>query len=383
VGKNIIELNGKRYDALTGSLLGKSTAAPMHKPAGTFVGHRGRFIDGFVKTPKRVGGSVTQSPAFISVQPAPEKVTHAKSRSHAPAKHLPAHRPEHTKTLMRSVVSRPQIIRKPLIKTQAPAEMMPAPIATIVPKLSASQVNPGRLERAQDVKKSETIKKFNPGERATALARATVTTPARPHPAISPATNRATTGTASRAIVPAAKPDIFETAIARATSHEQPQPTQTGKRRHGQRRLINMTAGIAAVLIITGFVGYLNAPNIELRIASLQAGFHASLPSYEPVGYAMARSISTHNNQVAVRFNSGNGTSFKLTQQPSSWDSSTLYDNLIATTNTAHQTIESNGRTIYMFGNTNAAWVNSGVLYQIIGTAELSNNQVSQIAASM
>ena len=142
-------------------------------------------------------------------------------------------------------------------------------------------------------------------------------------------------------------------------------------------------AGLAAVLVIAGFIGYLNAPNIEVRLASLQAGFHASLPSYQPVGYAMSRSVSSHNSQVTVSFHSDNGTSFKLTQQASNWDSSTLYDNLIAATNAQHQTIQSNGRTIYLFGNSRAAWVNSGVLYQIGGNAELSNDQISQLAASM
>ena len=384
MGKNIIELNGKRYNALTGSLLGESATPRTDRPTGTPFGHRGRFIDGFVKTPKaRPHGNAPKSVPFMPLQPVPEKAAAPEPRHHA-AKHLPAHRPEHAKTLMRSAVSRPHISRKPHIKTQSPAEVMPKPAGTIVPKFSASHIDPKRLERSRDIKKVEDIKKFSPAERATVPVHARITTPLRGRPVSAPVT-RVPIEAAPKPAVTAAKPkpDMFEAAIARATSHEQSRAEPVHKHRRNRRRLLNVVAGIVAVLIITGFVGYLNAPNIELRIASVRAGFHATLPGYQPVGYAMARSVGTHNNQITLSFRSDNGTGFKLTQQPSSWDSATLYDNLIAATNTTHQTIESSGRTIYLFGNTNAAWVNGGVLYQINGTAELSNDQVGQIAASM
>jgi|GEM_PF-237264 len=386
---NVIELNGKRYDAVTGNFLGDAPHTPSHSQTNKQpTGHRGRFIDGFVKPARHANTNTAQGTAFIPVHPAP-KPSH-KPIAHSPAKHVAAHQPERAKTLMRSVVKKPKIDKKPLIKTQAPAEVMPKPLGTIAPKLSVSQVNPNRLERAQETPKSTAIKKFTaPATRqvtpvsrplVAAPVRRAVGTPSKPqstHVVAQPAPK----SHAHAAATP--KRDIFEEALAHATSHEQPRPAATAKKQRHRRRLVNVMAAIAAFLLIGGFVAYLNAPNIELRIASVRAGFHASLPAYQPVGYAMNRGVSTHNKQVTVSFHSDNGTGFQLTQEPSNWDSATLYDNLVATTNKNHQTIESGGRTIYLFGDTNAAWVNAGVLYQIKGNAELSNNQISELAASM
>ena len=386
---NVIELNGKRYDAVTGTFLGEAPHTPSHNRIAKSTGHRGRSIDGFVKPPKQVNTNAAHATAFIPVHPAPKP--EQKPIAHSPAKHVSAHQPERAKTLMRSVVKKPKIDKKPAIKTQAPAEVMPKPLGTIAPKLSVTQVNPSRLEHAQETPKSEAIKKFAaparqlaPVSRASIAApvRRTSVTPTRPHAAVQ--TPQQTSKLHAPAQVTTPKRDIFEEALAHATSHEQKHPAATSrKQRNHRRRLVNVLAGITAFLIIGGFVAYLNAPSIELRIASVRAGFHASLPTYEPVGYAMSRGVGSHNKQVTVSFHSDNGTGFQLTQEPSNWDSSTLYDNLVATTNKNHQTIESGGRTIYLFGDTNAAWVNAGVLYQIKGNAELSNNQISELAASM
>ncbi|HKR82067.1 MAG TPA: hypothetical protein VJR27_03635 [Candidatus Saccharimonadales bacterium] len=393
MGQNIIELNGKRYDALTGSFLGEGSA-PVARKQTAPVGHRGRFIDGFVKTPKPVNTNATQAHAqlkpaapFIPVHPAPSQAL-AKPKLKA-AKHVAAHHPEHAKTLMRSAVAKPKLNKKPVMKAQIPAEVAVKPAQAIVPKLSAAHIDPRRLEHAKDVKQSETIKKFTPAQRqAAGVSRAHIA--AAPVRGRAPQPNRTTAAqqpvqkqVAMPKPIQKTEEDIFEKALARANSHEQPKPARALKKQRNQRRLVNALAGLAAFLVIGGFVAYLNAPNIELRVASVRAGFHATLPSYQPVGYAMGRSVQLHNKQVSVSFHSDSGSSFKLTQEPSSWDSSTLFDNVVAATNKTHQTIESNGRTIYLFGDTNAAWVNNGVLYQITGSAELSNSQISQLAASI
>ncbi|HSX08139.1 MAG TPA: DUF4367 domain-containing protein [Candidatus Saccharimonadales bacterium] len=391
---NIIELNGKRYDALTGNLLGEGTAVAA-RGHGAPAGHRGRFIDGFVKTPKNLSTNNTQQLAqpvrhapFIPVSPVP-----AKKAAHAPKhtpNHVTAHQPEHAKTLMRTVVKKPS--NKPALKIHTPTEMAAAPVSALVPKLSVSKVDPDRSARAQDIKKSEAVKKFSPSQQqrpalqraaiTVTPVRARVTTPVPAHRA-APVQMSTPATAAPRPATPAKPADIFEAAIAHATSHEQQPPAHFSKKRRARKRLVNVMAGFAAALVIAGFIGYLNAPNIELRVASVRAGFHATLPSYQPVGYAMTRSVQTHGNQIAVSFHSDNGSGFKLTQQASNWDSATLYDNIVATNNKQHQTIENNGRTIYLYDGTNAAWVNAGVLYQITGNAELSNDQISQLAASM
>jgi len=170
--------------------------------------------------------------------------------------------------------------------------------------------------------------------------------------------------------------------MARATSHEQP-AHKVRHRRSGKRRLANTLAIIAAFLVIGGFIGYLNLPAIELRVASVRAGFGASLPTYSPTGYALKDGVRQTGGIVSLTFRSGE-SQYQITQQSSDWNSQTLLDNTLAL-NGKHETIQKNGQTIYIYKNdgTNAAWVSGGVRYDIIGNAELSKDEIAAIATSL
>jgi hypothetical protein len=147
--------------------------------------------------------------------------------------------------------------------------------------------------------------------------------------------------------------------------------------------MMNIMAGVAAFLILSGFITYLNLPNIQLHIASMEAGFHASLPSYKPDGYAMQGGIHHRGGTVTMRFTSGD-SSYQITQQSSNWDSQALLDNTLALNEQHHQTIQRNGRIIYIYGNgANAAWVTGNVRYDITGNATLNAGELADIAASM
>src|SRR5207253_1604272 len=78
--------------------------------------------------------------------------------------------------------------------------------------------------------------------------------------------------------------DMFEHALKHARSHEQP-PLKKRHIRHS--RVLNIAAGVAAFVVLGGFIAYLNMTNIQLRVASAEAGFHASMPSYKPTGYTL------------------------------------------------------------------------------------------------
>jgi hypothetical protein len=289
---------------------------------------------------------------------------------------------------------------KPAIKTQSPTELMAAPIKTIATplekKLSVKQVNPTRLAHAKTVTKSQHVRRFNQAALQAPAARPALAAPqgsmARPHVAAQTARpgtyldlRRQQTAAHHAAaqtrqpVAPAQQPtDIFEAAIAHATSHEQPAP----KLRRKHSKLVNVLAGVGAFLILGGFITYLNIPNIEVHVASLQAGFHAQIPGYRPTGYALDGSIHAKNNTVAMRFTSGD-SSYTVTQQPSNWDSQTLLDNYVAFADGSHKAIQSHGRTIYIYGGTNATWVNGGVRYDISGDASLTSDELVSLATSM
>lgn len=392
MAQNIIEFNGKRYDALTGAFLGEAAHQPTHHhttPPHHPARHRGRSIDGVVKLPKKppnTSTKATQAVPVIPVQPepAPEppKPTHAQ-RAHKTARHAAAHQPQRAKTLMRNAVSPPQTKIKPALKAQLPAEIAVQQPGVIAPKLSASKINPNREQRAHEIAQSGAIQKFNPsGHEPTPIER-TVVPPVRARVA-APVERSKHQAIATRSHTP--KPteqDIFEAAIAHATSHEQLAPAHLTRKRRTRRRVANVLAGISAFFIIAGLVSYLNMPKIELKIASLRAGFSASIPTYQPQGFSIEDGVKTADNQISINFQSKSGSHFKLTQQPSNWNSTTLYDNIVAVTGNQHQVVESSGRTIYLYDGTNATWVNGGVWYQISGNAELSQDQVARLATSM
>jgi len=392
VSKNIIELNGKQYDAITGALLGdtQSNAGEVAAERAKAVRHGGRAIDGIVRpTHAGLGSDIiaphTPKPAHHHAAKPAHHNNHAahtkKPAAHRQAHQLSPHQPERPKTLMRTAVHKPSIVRKPALKPQAPAELAAAPIATLAPKLSASQVSPQRLSRAQRTPQSQYIKRFDiaPARRTMPAA---VAAPA--HASISAATAMpvadalAMPAAAPTPATPPASQDIFEAAIAHATSHEQTAPKRAHRRHH---RLANIGAGAAAVLLIAGFVTYLNMANIEVRVASIRAGFSAQLPGYAPTGYALSGPIKSKGGHVQFSFRSG-ASSYTISQQASDWDSQTLLDNTVALAG-SHQTVQSRGRTIYIYDNNRASWVNGGVRYDITGNATLNPDDIASIASSM
>lgn len=413
MGNNFIEINGKRYDARSGALLGEGVKSAIQHQ---HVSHRGRVIDGFVKKPQATNKSIntaSTSTAFSpQVAPAHKTAVHKPKMQvkasgmsmeivarrpdvkRAPAKVAPAHKPEKAKTLMRHVVKKPEFEMKKAIKTQAPSEIAAAPLKDLAPshKVAAHAVNPRRKARALQAPQSRRIQRFTPVQQNYPVARAQAaatanrkpsTTPtqhaAPGKPATSPAHNTAHTGTSQHSTHHTPRhADIFEAAIANAKSHEQPAHKP---RRKGHQRLASVMAGVGAFIILGGFIGYMNMPNIEMRVASVRAGFSAQLPGYAPTGYALDGGIQAQRGVVAATYRSGS-SAYTVQQQSSDWDSQTLYDNVVAMSSEKQETLSGQGRTVYIYGDS-AAWVNGGVLYSVKTDGNLSNQEILSIATSM
>lgn len=391
MSEHVIELNGKRYDAITGAQLGTSATVPV--PAKS---HKGKVIDGIVrKAPPKVHAlphkpveahtESTPLPAPSAAQkpiaPAPKGPRHAHARSVTP-------RPKRSQTLMRSSVKRPQASLKPAIKPQAPAEVMAKPTSSqLARKHSVAQVDTKRMERAIHTPKHQTITRFH-HKGTSVLAYNSAERVHTPLPVIAvhaapPAVRRAPAVHVPKTPHSTRTPHgtIFEAAMHRATSHTQPHH-KVNRLKKPHRRLVNTFAGVAAFLVLAGFISYLNMPALELKIASVQAGFHASIPDYRPTGYALVGGVDRIGGTVSVSFRSG-AHRYTITQQASDWNSQTLLDNTLAL-GSEHTTIQKNGQTIYVYGNgTNAAWVNGGVRYDLTGNAALSKDDIAAIATSL
>jgi hypothetical protein len=368
VNKNYIVLNGKHYDAVTGALI-KSAATPVHAAA----------------THTRVTHS--QPTRQHVAQSAAKTFKKNTSRSHHnTSKPVTIRKPENSKTLMRHAVKKPSAKVLPHVKQAYPVAKT-ASGGSIAPKKSAHSVDGLRSRRAQEIHKSKHIARFaTPATvpiatkvQPIAIKEPPVHTkkaqPTHPRPHTSPTAHKSHPNAKEK------KDALFEHALANATSHEEKEPTV--KRRFKHRRVTSSLAGLAAVLVVVGFVAYMNKASVEMQFASVRAGFQASLPNYTPVGYER-KDMAASNGKVAITFVSPTQKGhFTLTQEASSWDSQTLFDSIVAADNTTYQAVQSNGRTIYIYGNDKAAWVDGGILYKITGNAKLDSDQVISLAASM
>lgn len=438
MAENVIELNGKRYDALTGAYLG-SDKGESYKPAVASTAVKtpkkpsGKHIDGFIRpggakpltttvtkpkaadltaskpvysTPKKpvMAGDVHKKIAASPAVPRPKKPVAAITASQAtpvaakkPLKKISvtntkantakAHSPQHATTLMRHVVKKPLTSIKPSIKTVAPVGIAPVDPSSILFKPSVTRVDEARLKRAKAIAKYSGIRHFMPTKSDYTPSAAAEVAPrhfnsdfhtdvpiiaVRPVPAY------------AHGKITAHKPkpqhtDIFEAAIARADSHRQPKHPA---KRSAHRRLINTMAGIAAFLVIGGFITYLNIPNIKLRVASIQAGFKAEMPEYQPTGYALQGGVQRSGNTVSLHFSSGENN-FTITQQPSIWNSQTLEENTLALASGKHKTVEASGRTVFIYNGSNAVWVNGGVRYDLTTNTPLSTDDITHLASSL
>lgn len=355
--KNVIEINGRLYDARTG--------APVQSD-GIVIAPKKRSIDGVVsvKTTKPASPAPTpKSP--IALTPKPTKVRHSQS--------VKPRKPQRSQTLMRKAV------KKPAVKT-AVAEVKTS---------SARQHGTVRHARAQTIQKSPYVSRFGLHDSRHKIKRRqeplTVKAPPLPHVEHPPREIEQPKATlTTRPSQPANKSDeLFQAAIQKAAQTEK-QARKPAKRhtRRGHKRTAYGSA-VLAVIALIGFIAYMNIPNFNMRLASARAGFDANLPAYQPSGYKVTVPISYKPGQVVISFNSNtDDREFKLTQEVSNWNSSSLQENFLTAHNKKFEVEQDKGKTIYLYDNGNATWVNGGIWYQI-ESSSLSSDQLVSIASSL
>lgn len=148
-------------------------------------------------------------------------------------------------------------------------------------------------------------------------------------------------------------------------------------------RVSSVLAGCFAIVLIGGYLTYINMPNLSMRVAAAHAGVDATFPDYRPDGYRFDGPIAYNNGEVSLKFTSNtNQSGYTINQQNSGWDSQAVLDNYVTKKAKDYLTYSEQGLTIYTF-NGEAAWVNGGVFYTISGDAPLSSDQVLRIVGSM
>jgi len=354
---NTITLNGNIYNAKTGTVLDGVIKAPKKRPISDFARGTGTSL-------------------YKPVQSKPALHYH-KIASVATDKH---HTLQHTKTLMRSIVVKPRHT-----KVGKPSVKLPDRLRVV----STEHISDQRVERAKSVPKSRMISRFNPISQPIFIKK-TVSLHVKAHPVAN--ISRHPSSPINDVVFRPAAPidDLLSNALDKADSHKQAPPKRIGrlhkltKNFRTKSKLVNVSAALLSSLILIGFIAYHNLLNISIRLASAKTGVHASLPDYQPDGFTLGRSVVASPGQVVISFRSNSDDrNFTIVQSTSNWNSDTLRDNFVASSGQQYQRISTtNGKTVYVYGDSNATWVDGGVWYKIEGNSDLSSSQLLKIASS-
>ena len=170
-----------------------------------------------------------------------------------------------------------------------------------------------------------------------------------------------------------------------AMSEEEQQAEKAQKQHFWQRKKFVAAASMAVVsLVLLGYLVSINLPDISVRVAAMHSGIEKAYPSYVPATYRLDGLVNEENGRITMSFKNDRDQKFTLMEEKSSWDSSAVLTNYVEKNWGASYSIaRGQGLTIYVSGS-NAAWVNSGVLYIIQDDAGvLNSNDLHDIAVSL
>jgi len=197
-------------------------------------------------------------------------------------------------------------------------------------------------------------------------------------------TRQAAAKAAPRATIQKSSKQIKHDSIAEALSKPAALPEKKKGFLRRNFKFINIFSISIILLLAIGYLIYLNMPSISVRIASAQAGINATYPEYCPDGYSISGPVVYTNHEVTINFHANTGNSkFIIQQSKSTWDSSAVKIQVDKESNNESVETKEGGLTIYTYNNSNAAWVNGGILYTITGDAKLSSEQIRHIATSL
>ncbi len=364
--KTIIEINGNKYDAITGRMIvdGASQTTTNSTQAVHSSPNSG-VIDGFQRPKVKLQSSVAP---------------HSQMRK----------KPQKAQTLARNVVKKPATSYR--YKSSGLLQNSKTELTVAETRRKILNKTPAnRLQRADTTVQSNVVTRFSntdnvPRLKVTqpiAVARENIQKSA-PLPAAPPITTKKKT--TSQPVT-----DLhYEHALARANSHHLSPPKKLHLHQrlaiwfHVSPKLIGITAACLAFIVLSGFFAYQKVPNLSMRVAASRAGFNGTIPNNPPSGYSFKGPIKYEKNAIILSYKSGSDNrQFNIVQRPSNWSSEALLTNYLGDANMRYQTYSDHGLTVYIMNGNNASWVNKGIWYTLNGTNTLSTEQVLSMAASM
>ncbi|MCA9328882.1 hypothetical protein KC959_03850 [Candidatus Saccharibacteria bacterium] len=367
--QDTIEINGKKYDAVTGRIIGektqKSGSAPHTPKTQPSQKSTGVALDGFMRVKK-----------------------HPTTPRTAVHKHKTVQK---SQTLMRSAVKRPSSSPKTTPAAPGVSKLSLGPSKHLARAATNIHKNP-MVSRYGDVThRSSVIKKTehlpvktpieHPTQHHTAVQKAPTT-----HPVVSAHHTTQTSRSKASSV-------LIEKALASATSHEQPAHVTAHKTKRRKKlahrigvssRAMALSSSVLAGVLLGGFFAVQNVPNLSMRVAAARAGFDASMPAYKPSGFSFKGPINYSPGVVTVSFKSNtDDRGYSVTERSSNWNSDALLANYVVAEGKQYQTYIDRGRTLYIYDGSNATWVDNGIWYQVEGQSDMTTDQLVRIAASI
>lgn len=342
--KQTIVLNGRHFDAHSG-LPVRHVAPPAarpHQPTLSRPVQKTAVINDIAP----VAGAAPQKPALA--------VTRQRTRVAAPSIHA---QPQKSSTLRREHVKKPVSGRAGNAKQVHKTVERSRRISHFVPSAKTPE-NPAKTPRPVD---HELLQQAHAAQKKHAHLTAE-------KPAIS-----------SRAI----KEHLLKKKLEASPDTPLKDVYQSGKISR-KARFASIGATSFGLILLASYLTYINIPNLSIRVAAVNAGIDATLPTYQPGGYRLHGPIAYSPGKVGVSYKENGGNDkYQITQKASDWDPQAALDNYVQPEAGGDYQIHSTqGLTIYTYAK-KAVWVNGGILHVIEGTDPLSGAQVERIAASM
>ncbi|MBP9813119.1 hypothetical protein KBC51_01615 [Candidatus Saccharibacteria bacterium] len=398
--KNEIEINGRKYDAVTGKLLnGPTVHSPTHQ--NQKVVSNGRNLDGVRKSASQptIGSHAHMSPVPKQAQSTVNKKVIEPSRQVVDGLRK---KPQKSVTLARKVVKKPTTRQAlvhsksiaPVTKSQSEQNMTPNPTQ----KSFFKKVPEARLARALSQKTSSAISRFTPTSPASkAVVSPELAVQPQPNHQIQTTTQPKQLSNSSKTVKHSVikqhtanqKNNVFDhKPVAQLNQHDSPDVRPFHKKVHhrvrNRRYLSGLVAACFAFLLLFSFLAYQKIPQVAVKVAAHNAGFDARVPSNIPSGYSFKSPVKKTDDSLAISYKSNTDErQFKIIQKESSWTSESLLSNFLIDGKKQYQAYYDKGMTVFVYDNSNATWVDKGVWFTLETNGALSSEQILSLASSI
>jgi hypothetical protein len=384
--KNIVEINGRSYDARTGRLLAKrpsssianpGQASAILPPAQAPKTHsNGVVLDG-IRRRKSAKNYQSQN---LSKRPAVSTNTSPAAKNPTVILNEPARQTERAKTLLRSIVKKPF---SPIAAKPQEINLHEQPSKNALAKRTSSS----KTDNAKSTMRSTSVSRFNNLNRQ----KPKLTTDLKLVPI--PKAKNAIPDIAPAIIQPKAnhkKEQVFNHTIIQANNHllkklpKEKLYAKFARTLNVGAKTLAVSAAILAVVVFASFLAYQKIPSVAMRVAANRAGFSGHLPSNIPAGFSFKGPLMYSKGSIVINYMSNSDNrKFSIIQKPTEWTSESLLTNFLLDSKLPYQTYHDSGLTVYVYNEGEATWVDKGVWYSINGEGILSFDQILSIASSM